>query len=309
MAKIKESGGALAIVEEARRTVIRDVLHKELPVAEESHERLGREIKQLKEMERTLRAQFQTVSGQISEARISLRDFVSRYFSDLILRTKGLTQETFGEFMEREIGADGVNVSTRLQSEFERQLNGVSQEIGRMCLSFDSEIGHFNTTVIKFGKQGVSYLVKGNFINNTNILAARDGIVTLAKTLGMDMSKMLKFKPWGAIKLADGLNGALALVGLLFEAWDSYEQSKRQKVFEQVKIKIVENFEGQRKELLALLDSGSFVPQFFPDYSHLKEGMAEVQEAVAHQEFLQERFQQWRSAGEAIEGEFTLLDS
>lgn len=309
LAKIKKSGGAVAIVEQARKSVIRDVLHKELPVAKENDELLGKEVARLRDMELALAEQLQGVGGQLSEARVSLREFVTRYFSDLILRSQGLTLETFGEFFEREIGTDGVIVTTRLQNEFERQLNGVSQELGRMRLSFDSEIGHFNNSVTKFGKQGVNYVVKGNFINNTNILAARDGVVTVAKTLGMDLSKMLKFKPWGAVNLAKGINGALSALGLALELWDSYEQHQRQKLFAEAKTKMVKNFEGQRKDLLDRLGDESFVAQFFPDFAQLQKGIAEVRHAIADQEDLRQRFKQWRIAGEVIEGEFTLIDN
>jgi GTP-binding protein EngB required for normal cell division len=305
--KIKDGGGAMAVVEQARKSVIRDVLHKELPVAKENDEHLGREVIRLRDMERTLGEQLQGIGSQISDARISLREFISRYFSDLILRTQGLTLDTCGEFFEREIGSDGVIVTTRLQNEFERQLNGVSQELGRMRLSFDSEIGHFNNSVIKLGKQGLNYVVKGKFINNTNILAARDGVVSVAKTLGMDLSGMLKFKPWGAVNLAKGLNGALSVLGLALEAWDSYEQMKRQKMFDEAKAKMVKNFEGQREDLLQLLGNENFAAQFCPDYAQLQKDVADVRQAVAHQEDLRKQFQQWRIAGDAIEGEFTLV--
>ncbi|MCF5086834.1 labile enterotoxin output A, partial [Pseudomonas gessardii] len=168
--KIQSSGGPAAIVDQARKSVILDVLHKELPVAVENDQRLGDEVERLSGVSRTLSRQLVGAKSQIGEVRIGLRDFVSRYFSGLIMRTEGLTQETFKEFFEREIGRDGVMVTTRLQNEFDRQLNGVSQELSRMRLSFDSEIDHFNTNVINLGKQGVNYVIKGNLINNGSIL-------------------------------------------------------------------------------------------------------------------------------------------
>lgn len=307
LSKIKDNGGAMALVDQARKSVIRDVLHKELPVAMENDDRLGVELEKLRDVQRTLTSQLAGAGSQLSEARVALSEFVLHYFSDLILRTRGLTLETFIDFFEREIGAEGIVVSTRLQNEFDRQLNGVAQELQRMRLSFDSEVSHFNNSVLKFGKQGVNYLVKGNFINNTNILAARDGVVGIAKTLGMDLSKALKFKPWGAANLAKGVNGALAGVGFVLEAWDSYEQYKRQKVFESAKEKMAENFEGQRKDLLSLIGDNGFIERFFPEHMQLQAGVAEVEAAIARQEELRHQFQQWRVAGETIEGEFLVV--
>ncbi len=262
--KIQSSGGPAAVVDQARKSVILDVLHKELPVAVENDQRLGDEVERLSGVSRTLSRQLVGAKSQIGEVRIGLRDFVSRYFSGLIMRTEGLTQETFKEFFEREIGRDGVMVTTRLQNEFDRQLNGVSQELSRMRLSFDSEIDHFNTNVINLGKQGVNYVIKGNLINNGSILAARDGIVNVAKTLGVDLGKALKFKPWGAINLAKNLNGILSVAGLALEAWDSYERKKREDQFRQAIAEMVDNFNNQREELLTMIQDVSFEERFFP---------------------------------------------
>ena len=224
------------------------------------------------------------------------------------MRTEGLTQETFKEFFEREIGRDGVMVTTRLQNEFDRQLNGVSQELSRMRLSFDSEINHFNTNVINLGKQGVNYVIKGNLINNGSILAARDGIVNVAKTLGVDLGKALKFKPWGAINLAKNLNGILSVAGLALEAWDSYERKKREDQFRQAIAEMVDNFNNQREELLTMIQDVSFEERFFPDYASLDANAADVQVAIDTQKRLREQFKEWRQSGELIEAEFTRIE-
>lgn len=306
--KIQSSGGPAKIVEQARKSVILDVLHKELPVAVENDQRLGDEVERLTGVNRTLSRQLEGAKAQIAEVRVGLREFVSRYFSGLIMRSEGLTQETFKEFFEREIGRDGIMVTTRLQNEFDSQLNGVSQELSRMRLSFDSEIDHFNSTVINFGKQGVNYVVKGNLINNGSILAARDGIVSMAKTLGVDLGKALKFKPWGAVNLAKNLNGILAVAGLVMEALDSYERKKREEQFRLAIVEMVENFNNQREELLAMINDQSFEHQFFPDYASLQTNAVDVQSAIHTQNLLRGQFQEWRQSGELIEAEFTQIE-
>lgn len=306
--KIQASGGPAKIVEQTRKSVILDVLHKELPVAVENDQRLGDEVERLSGVNRALTRQLSGAEGQMREVRAGLREFVARYFAGLILRTKGLTQETFQEFFEHEIGRDGVMVNARLKSEFDRQLNGVSQELSRMRLSFDSEIDHFNSTVIDLGKQGLNYVVKGKFINNGSILAARDGIVTAAKTFGVDLGKTLKFQPWGAVNLAKNLNGILSVAGLALEAWDSYERKKREDQFRLALVEMENNFNDQREELLALIDNPSFEAQFFPDYASLQSNAEDVRNAIQSQNTLREQFQQWRQSGEFIEAEFTRIE-
>ena len=259
-------------------------------------------------MGKTLQEQLQAANSRISDVRISLRSFVLDYFTDLILQAKGLTLETCGEFFEREIGNEGFVMATTLQNEFDRQLNGVSQEISSMRLSFASEIEHFNSSVTKLGKQGVNYVVKSNLINNTSVLATRDGIVAVAKTLGMDLGKMLKFKPWGAVNLAKNINGALAVLGFALEAWDTYQQVQREEAFRKSQQQMVENFDKQRKEMIELLDSEHFILRFFPAYQELLGTVQEMQDNIAQRQEQRQRFHAWRKTGETIEAEFVRLE-
>lgn len=303
--KIAANGGAPAIVDETKKSVIRDVLSKQLPVAIRNDERIAAEVDKLESMSVRLQKQMLGAKSQIVDARVSLRDFVIAYFADLILQAKGVNMDTFSDFFEREVGSNGIMVSTRLQNEFERQLKSVTQEISNMKIGFDAEVNHFNSTVTQFGKQGVDYLVKSKVINNTTVLATRDGIVTAAKYIGLDLGKMLKFKPWGATNLAKGVNGALAVVGLALEAWDSWEQAKRREEFQKAMAKMVENFEKQREELVELIDGPRFVEQFFAAFLELKDDVDNVQKNVEQQRVQRQRFQEWRAMGEAIDVQFT----
>lgn len=303
-AKIAANGGAPAIVDETKKSVIRDVLSKQLPVAIENDKRIANEVDKLENMSVRLQKQLLGANSQIADARRSLRDFVIDYFADLILQAKGVNMDTFSDFFEREVGSNGIMVSTRLQNEFERQLKSVTQEISNMKIGFDAEVNHFNSTVTQFGKQGLDYLVKSKVINNTTVLATRDGIVTAAKYMGIDLGKMLNFKPWGATNLAKGVNGALAVVGLALEAWDSWEQAKRREEFQKAMAKMVENFEKQREELVQLLDGPRFIEQFFAGFLELKADVENVRENVEQQRTQRQRFREWREMGEAIDVQF-----
>ena len=305
--KIQQNGGSAALANEMRASVIRDVLNNQLPVAIENDEKVAQEVGRLDELNTRLVNQLAVTGQQIEEARISLRNFATRYFSDLILQAKGSSLETFGDFFEREVGAEGIIVSTRLQNEFSRQTQSITLEVEKMQVGFDSEVNHFNTTVKALGKQGINHVLKGNLISNTTVLAARDGITTIAKTVGMDIGKYLKFKPWGAVKFAKGANGALAFVGVALEAWDSWEQYKREEAFKKSVADIVSNFEQQRQDFLDLVNSESFKEKFFPDYLQLNSRRQELQANVDESRVRQQRFLAWRNEAEAIDAEFKRL--
>lgn len=307
-AKIHQNGGNTALVNDMRASVIRDVLSKQLPVAINNDEKVSVEVERLDALNSRLGKQLAATGHQIEEARISLRDFAARYFSDLILQAKGCSLETFAEFFEREVGAEGIILSTRLQNEFSRQTQSIALEVEKMQMGFDNEVNHFNTTVKTLGKQGINHVLKGNLITNTTVLAARDGLTTIAKTVGMDIGKYLKFKPWGAVNVAKGANGALAFLGVALEAWDSWEQYKREEAFKKTAATMVRNFEKQREDFLALVNSERFKEEFFPDYLLLDTRRQELHSNLDESRARQRHFQAWRVEAEAIDAEFKRLN-
>src|SRR5690606_39585280 len=107
----------------------------------------------------------------------------------------------------------------------------------------------------------------------------------------MDIGKYLKFKPWGAVKFAKGANGALAFLGVALEAWDSWEQYKREEAFKKAVTEIVENFEKQRQDFLALINSEIFKEDFFPSYLLLKKQQQKLQGSLHESRERQQRFQ------------------
>ncbi|MET3456152.1 MULTISPECIES: LeoA/HP0731 family dynamin-like GTPase [Pseudomonas] len=306
--KIQQNGGSAALANEMRASVIRDVLSNQLPIAIENDQKVSLEVGKLDELNARLGKQLAVTGQQIEDARISLREFATRYFSDLILQAKGSSLETFADFFEREVGAEGIIVSTRLQNEFSRQTQSITLEVEKMQVGFDSEVNHFNITVKALGKQGINHLLKGNLINNTTVLAARDGLTTIAKTVGMDIGKYLKFQPWGAVKFAKGANGALAILGVALEAWDSWEQYKREEAFKKAIAAMVDNFEQQRQDFLALVNSARFKEEFFPDYLLLNTRRQELQSNLDDSRVRQQRFQAWRVEAETIDAEFRRLN-
>lgn len=305
--KIMVNGGAVAIAEEAKKSVICDVLTKQLPIAVDNDKKIGQDLERLQNSNTRLQKQFDAANVQIGDAKRTLRAFVTEYFTDLILQAKGLSTDTFIEFFEREVGAEGIVLSSRLQNEFERQLSAVTEEVSKMSLSFQAEVSHFNATASALGKQGLNYVIKSNVINNQTVLAARDGITSMAQTVGLDLGNLLKFKPWGAVNLAKGINGALAFAGLALEAWDSWDKYRRDEAFRKSINEMVKNFEKQRAELLTLINTPEFTEQSCGNFIALKADFEELQEIIKQRKRQRDEFKTWCKMGDAISADFSVL--
>lgn len=301
--KIKENGGKLTIIEEAKKSIIQDVIYRQMPLAKKEQQAIKREMEYLNKMIEKRRKDLQNLNSEISQARIHLGEFITRYFSDLIRQVLGTSLETFNDFVIREIGDKGINIETKVQNAFERQTQGISNEIAKIGTSFNADMSFFEKHAGAFGKIGIDLLKQSGFINETNIKLARDALVATGKFVGMDLA--FKFKPWGAIKLAGNLNKALPLIGIAFEVWDSWKESQKIEKLEKAKEEMESNFDNQKQEILDLInDETGFKQACFPMALELEECIQACEESVKKTQECAQGLEKWIQTGEDfIKGE------
>ncbi|GAA7315294.1 50S ribosome-binding GTPase [Helicobacter pylori] len=297
--KIKENGGKLTIIEESQKSVIQDVIYRQMPLAKQEQQGIKREMEYLNKMIEKRRKDLQNLNSEISQARIHLKEFIIRYFSDLILQVSGTILETVNDFVIREIGDKGINIETRIQNAFERETQGVLNEIAKIGTSFDADLNFFEKYAGTLGKIGINFLNQSGFINATNIKLARDGIAAVGKFVGVDWA--FKFKPWGTVKLAGNLNKALPLIGIAFELWDSWKTRQKIEELEKAKEEIKSNFDNQKKEILELInDETKFKQTCFPSALELEKSFQEIEEEIKKTQELDQEFEKWIQIGEAF---------
>ncbi len=243
------------------------------------------------------RKDIQDLNSEISQARIHLREFIMRYFSDLILQVLGTSLETFNDFVIREIGDKGINIETRVQNAFERQTQGISNEIAKIGTTFNADMSFFEKHAGAFGKIGIDLLKQSGFINATNIRLARDGIAAVGKLVGIDLA--LKFKPWGAVNLAGNLNKFLPLIGIAFEIGDSVMKLKKEKELEETKEKMKSNFEEAKEQMIEFInDEAKFKQTCFPNALELEKSFQEIEEKIKKTQECDQEFEKWIQTGE-----------
>lgn len=301
--KIKENGGKLTIIEETKKSVIQDVVYRQMPPAKQALQDINREMEYLNKTLEKRRKDIQDLNKEISQARIHLREFIIRYFSDLIRQVLGTSLETFNDFVIREIGDKGSNIETKVQNEFERQTQGISNEIAKIGTTFNADMSFFEKHAGAIGKIGIDLLKQSGFINATNIKLARDTIVAAGKFVSIDLA--LKFKPWGAVRLAGNLNKALPLIGIAFEVWDSWKESQKIEKLEKAKREMESDFNNQKQEILDLInDETRFKQTCFPMALKLEECIQACEESVKKTQECARSLEKWIQTGEDfIKGE------
>ncbi len=274
-----------------------------MPPAKQALQDINREMEYLNKTLEKRRKDIQDLNKEISQARIHLRKFIIRYFSDLIRQVSGTSLETFNDFVIREIGDKGINIETKVQNEFEKQTQGISNEIAKIGTTFNADMSFFEKHAGTLGKIGINFLNQSGFINATNIKLTRDGIVAVAKFTGIDLA--LKFKPWGAFKLAGNINKGLPLIGLAFEVLDSWKESQKIEKLEKAKREMESDFNNQKQEILDLInDETKFKQTCFPSVFELEKCIQACEESVKKTQECVQGLEKWIQTGEDfIKGE------
>ncbi|MFP6048458.1 LeoA/HP0731 family dynamin-like GTPase [Helicobacter pylori] len=302
--KIEENGGKLTIIEEAKKSAIQDVVYRQMPLAKQALQDIKREMEYLNKVIEKRRKDLQNLNSEISQARINLKEFITRYFSGLIAQVSGTSLETFNDFAMREIGDKGINnIETRVQNAFERETQGIFNEMAKIGTGFDADLNFFEKHAGALGKIGINFLNQSGFINATNIKLARDTIAAVGKFVGMDLA--FKFKPWGAVKLAGNVNKALPLIGIAFEIGDSVMKLKKEKELEETKEKMKSNFEEAKEQMIEFInDETKFKQTCFPNALELEKSFQEIEEKIKKTQECDQEFEKWIQTGEdLIKGE------
>jgi len=306
--KIKAAGTNAALIEAAKKSIISDILMRKLPVAIDKDEKTNAECDRLRQVCDEVEEERGKTHSRLSEMRVELRDFISELFTSLILQVKGRSIDTIDDFFERNIGNEGIVLSTKIKNEFERQLGGAAPRINQMQLTLNAGVQQYYNVMgsvigdyaLKGIKTGGQFLAHGVNITNVNVLAARNFIMPA-----------FKFKPWGAVKLANNLNKAIPIIGtsisIVFEMWDSYSKKKKEQKFQEAIDDIVSKFEQQRKEYLDFLDDDKFIGECFPNFISLEKQLEGLNADLSEKQSQHEKFKKWRERGEAIDAEFKII--
>lgn len=303
--KIEESGGKNNIIYEAQKTIIVDVLDKQLPTLKEMQKGFKKTIKSLLDAKEELERNLKVLDSEVKRAQNNICDSAEKYFDKLIRSAQGLSLETFISFIQSEIGNEGSNIDNKIKRMFFENCQSVNESIQGTSKELQISLGDYDKEMMTYAKNGINFLKNSGVINGTNIKVARDAIVDVAKWVGLDIAKYLKFKPWGAVNLAQGLNGALAAVGLGVEIWDSYQESQRQAEFEKARRGMIDDFNKQKAEIIDLtINQDKFVEGSFPQLLDLKQDLKNIIQLEEASRKEEQDFDKWLKEADIIEAEF-----
>lgn len=256
--KLEAVGGAGAAKRQTCLAILRDVADRLVTPAREAAEQAEREAAVADGKAREEGPRLARYKREAGEAQIALRRTVIDYLGELIIEAKSTDMENFADFFDRKVGPNGVVVEATIRNAFTRELGPTSQQLVAMSTTFAVDAPEGNAMTVALGKVAGRY-GSGVSVNNTMVLKARDWVMPA-----------LKFKPYGALKLARAANGALAGIGIAVELWSMWKDAQKRQQFDKDRQAIVDDLELQRSALLAQIDAPEFITTYFPQIGEMQ---------------------------------------
>lgn len=300
---VQHGGGLNEIVNETRKTVFNDIMLQEIPKIEQKNREIIKHSDELNHIYTLQSGELGQLKKRIESARHNIKTQINSYFQDLLSQASGLGMHTAQAFFENSVGKEGALITSRINQIFFNETAAISSTLNTQIIQFDANIESIDSYAVQAMKQGITRLTNIKLDNKT-VLKARNAIQSATKMVGVDVSKMLKFKTHGAVKLANNLNGIFAMVGLAMEAYDSYSKHQAEQKFKEDISAFKEDLQNQQKEILHMVDSSDFIPTFFQGYLELENAVNNIKNQRQQQQEEQDAFESWKAQGKTIEAEF-----
>lgn len=277
---VRENGAYQGLLEETRKSIISDILIKKLPEIEEKDKEEELELDKIRQFYTSQNEQLSLTKKKLKYARENLDQRYNAYFQDLIIQLNSASQETIADILTREVGEQGIIISTKLQNIFRDETDNIRDALENQIFSFNAELDNIDSAVGTMTKKGISHLAKNIKLESSTILALRDGLVTVANFVGINLKEVLKFKPWGAVNLAGKINSALPLAGIAIEAFDSWSNARKEEKFKLAIKDFIAELELTRKKKLEDINSEEFISENFDTIRSLSEIVAQLKETL-----------------------------
>lgn len=285
--QLELSGGSEAVKTQTALSIVKDVVQRQMVPVTAAARTAWRLADGVLEKAREESPRLERYKREAGTAQRALRSWVLDYFNDLIVEARNTGQGEFGDFFVRNLGEGGKVLEERVALRFEEELGPISTQLSTMGMSFLDTSSDWSW-IGSIGK-GATTLGKSGVINNTSIIAARDAL-----NLG------IKFKPYGAIKLAAKANVALAAVGPAIEGFRMIKKILDNREFEQTRGKIISALEEQRNDLTEVLKAPEFINIHFPQLGQMQTLFETIRGAAAEARDYAEQIQKWAEKGQEL---------
>ena len=263
--------------------VVCRVLNDKVAVVSEQLDLIVNEyIPRFEESIKRNREDINNTRNQIMKSRSKYETQILDYEHQLLSDLSASTPETINNFIIQQIGSDNGELGYRI----EQRINIISEEFlastsiqlndlyKKLQADWDNR-NEFLDSMMKKAAGGASAALKT--VSNVPLSQMKSAVFA-GRDLLSKLGVVIKFKPWGATKLASGLLKGLPLLGagidVLTNIFETWQQHKQQAKFIKAKDELQKFISGFFKGVIdQVTDDKKFLEKFAPQLLELEENL------------------------------------
>ena len=253
------SGNRTALITGQQQSIITDVLTNKLNSINSVFNQIDKELVNNQNSIRELDYKLTQTTQAIRKNLKNLKTELLNYIKDIRIDIMGADASTFGEIFMNKIGNEGNLFNDGIENIYTEYTSFNSVKITNLEKTISDQLAFRENLSNKM----INGLVKDgiNGLRLVPVSQMRDFILSGRNTISSLTGISMKFKPWGAVKLAKNLGSALAFVGVGIEVIELFKQHENAKKLDKAREdiiaylndyekNIVEQFRGSDEELI-----------------------------------------------------------
>ena len=253
------SGNRTALITGQQQSIITDVLTNKLNSINSVFNQIDKELVNNQNSIRELDYKLTQTTQEIRKNLKNLKTELLNYIKDIRIDIMGADASTFGEIFMNKIGNEGNLFNDGIENIYTEYTSFNSVKITNLEKTISDQLAFRENLSNKM----INGLVKDgiNGLRLVPVSQMRDFILSGRNTISSLTGISMKFKPWGAVKLAKNLGSALAFVGVGIEVIELFKQHENAKKLDKAREdiiaylndyekNIVEQFRGSDEELI-----------------------------------------------------------
>ena len=253
------SGNRTALITGQQQSIITDVLTNNRNSINSVFNQIDKELVNNQNSIRELDYKLTQTTQEIRKNLKNLKTELLNYIKDIRIDIMGADASTFGEIFMNKIGNEGNLFNDGIENIYTEYTSFNSVKITNLEKTISDQLAFRENLSNKM----INGLVKDgiNGLRLVPVSQMRDFILSGRNTISSLTGISMKFKPWGAVKLAKNLGSALAFVGVGIEVIELFKQHENAKKLDKAREdiiaylndyekNIVEQFRGSDEELI-----------------------------------------------------------
>lgn len=262
---ITEKCNTSALVSDTQYNTLVDLTTQAVQLVNAAQSNISKVIAETNEKQNDINQDFEILRKDLKASKNEIAKRLDDLENTLIKVLNSATQETFSEILETRIGMtqDGVTFY-----KVERKLNEILSECAETNnLSFSTLVQSIEKSVEEQDgllQEGLSKAAQYGTKLLKNMKLTGDSVKAIRNVI----ANSYKFKPWGAIKLANKFNKFIPFIGSAIDgimgAYQTYKENKKRQEFEELKSQLKD---GVKKYIQSVYDTFDTDEKYYENYA------------------------------------------